>query len=352
MDAMVYWFSGTGNSWLVASRIASGLEAAGVGARLVAIEDVPKRRWRLAATRDWDADDEDGAQALAADGLDVICFPVFAFSSPACVDRFLSRLPVAIGRKAAVVATMGLGGYEGRALARASRRLKENGRKVVLTEAIEMPEAFVQAYPATEPAKAEEGTARGLSVADRITSDLLAGKESLRPGKASGMALSWIASAAFGLLGRRLLGLTWSASPACTGCGLCAASCPSRTIRMSLRRPRWGLSCEDCQRCANRCPVGAVRISLPRLVLIVAPVFLPYGRWFVPLLGLEGGGFRFLVWLVGALAGTAIMAALLWVLDFLPFMSGPLSASYAGGFRRRLAPGFAKELDERKKRRA
>ena len=344
MKAMVYWFSGTGNSWLIASRIASGLDKGGVGTEMRPIEEMSKRRPRLAASREWfQASDGDTTAGIpiGADGLDVFCFPVFSFTAPGMVDRFLSRLPVAIGRRAAVVATMGGDGYEGRTLRRASRMLKESGRKVELTAAIEMPEAFVQAYPATPPEEAAARTEQGLLEADRIAADLLAGRASIRPPRPAGIAATYPLSALFKSVARRLLGLMWSASPACTACGSCAAHCPAQTIRMAARRPHWGPSCEACQRCANICPVGAIRISIPKLLLIIAPVFLPYGKWLPVAWGIQGGGMRFLLWLAGVSVATILMAAMLWLLDFVPGLRDMLSVSYAGSFRRRLAPGFA-----------
>ena len=351
MENVVYWFSGTGNSRLVASRIAKGLEERGVPARLAAIEAIPRPRFRMAAAKNWFAPEGNVGPGLPVDaeGLDVLCFPVFSFSAPAIVERFLTRIPVAMGRRAAVVATMGSGGYEGRALARTARLLRESGRKVVLTEVFEMPEAFVQAYPATEEAIAGPLTAAGLVAADRAAADLVEGRTRLRKAGFGGRALTWIASVAFKYPGRRILGLAWSASKACTACGLCAAACPSRTIRMVGGRPHWGGSCEDCQRCANCCPAGAIRVSAPKLVLLAAPLFMPWGRWGDALAGVPGGGTEVIFWLVGAVAGTALVGAILWVLDLVPGLRRLLAASWAGGFRRRLAPDFAAYLASHKR---
>lgn len=350
MKAMIYWFSGTGNSWLVAARMSRALEAKGMSTVLSPIEAFRTPKLRLSASRALDADAYGSGLPVEADGLDVFCFPVFSFTAPAIVDRFMARLPVALGRKAAVVATMGGGGYEGRALSRATRRLRESGRKTVLTAALEMPEAFVQFYGATEPAAAEARTQAALVEADRLAGLLAEGKGELRPAKAGGLAATWIASAAFSALGRHILGLCWSASPTCTGCGLCAASCPKRSIVMIGKRPLWKASCEDCQRCANLCPVGSIRLSVPALVAFVVPVFLPWASWFGSLLGAEGGAERFLVWLAGAVLGSIAMAYAVRLLELTPGVRRLMSASWAASFRRRLAPGFAEELAARRRR--
>jgi len=350
MKAMIYWFSGAGNSWLVAARMARSLEARGITSVLSPIESYRTPKFRLSASRALDADAYGASLPVEADGLDVFCFPVFSFAAPAIVDRFMARLPVALGRKAAVVATMGGGGYEGRTLKRATRRLRESGRKTVLTAALEMPEAFVQFYGATEPAAAETRTQAALVEVDRLAGLLSEGKEEIRPVKANGIAATWIASAAFSALGRHILGLCWSASTSCTGCGLCAASCPKRSIVMIGRRPFWKASCEGCQRCANLCPVGAIRFSIPALIAFIVPVFLPWTRWFGPLLGATGSGERLLVWFAGVVLGSIAMAYVVRLLELIPGVRRLMSASWATSFRRRLAPGFAEELATRRRK--
>jgi len=350
MKATVWWFSGTGNSWLIAARMAVGLEAGGWEAELRPIEDCPKPGRSLAATRRPGDSDTIGAPPIDPKGFDLICFPVFSFSAPAIVDRFIARLPVAIGRKAALVATMGGKGYEGRALVRSARRLKDNGRAVVLAEALEMPEAYVQFYSATPEEESARRTEAGLAAADGLVADILSGRERMRAGRPAGLALTWIASEAFDYLGRRILGLTWTSTKDCNGCGLCARTCPKKTIKMASNRPHWGPKCEDCQRCANLCPQGAIRMSIPRLVLLVLPILVPWGRILEGGLGLQGGDYRLLLWIAGLGASTALLAILLRFLDFVPGLRGFLAISLGASFRRRLAPGFLAELGRMKKK--
>jgi NAD-dependent dihydropyrimidine dehydrogenase PreA subunit len=44
----------------------------------------------------------------------------------------------------------------------------------------------------------------------------------------------------------------------CTSCGLCARSCPMMNIQLADGRPQWGPSCTMCLRCYHRCPVNAI----------------------------------------------------------------------------------------------
>ncbi len=357
MKATVWWFSGTGNSWLLASRMAQGLAAGGWEAELRPIEDCPRPRRSLASARDPDKGSADypGSPPLEAGGFDLFCFPVFSFAAPALVDRFLSSLPVAIGRRAAVVATMGGKGYEGRALSRSARRLRDSGREVLLTAAVEMPEAYVQFSSATPPEEAARRTEAALLIADGLVADILAGRPSLRPTKPGGLALTWIASKGFAWIGRRLLGLTWAASRDCNGCGLCVRSCPARTIKLVPGgpgrgpRPEWGPSCEDCQRCANVCPKDAIRFSVPRAVLLMIPLLLPWGRILETALGLQDGFWRLLLWLAGLGLSTTLVALLLRLLDRVPGARDFLALAVGSPTVKRLAPGFLAEVARLKK---
>lgn len=47
----------------------------------------------------------------------------------------------------------------------------------------------------------------------------------------------------------------------CSGCGLCARQCPLSNINMDKesKRPCWGKECALCLRCYHICPIGAVQ---------------------------------------------------------------------------------------------
>ena len=44
----------------------------------------------------------------------------------------------------------------------------------------------------------------------------------------------------------------------CTSCGLCARQCPMLNIKLKDRRPQWGPACAMCLRCYHHCPVKAI----------------------------------------------------------------------------------------------
>ena len=50
----------------------------------------------------------------------------------------------------------------------------------------------------------------------------------------------------------------------CTGCGLCARTCPVGNIEMQNGRPAWLHRCENCLACYNWCPVHAIEGAIAR----------------------------------------------------------------------------------------
>ena len=52
------------------------------------------------------------------------------------------------------------------------------------------------------------------------------------------------------------------AGKSCSGCGLCARSCPMDNIRMEKGRPFFGGDCVLCARCSFSCPADAISIGL------------------------------------------------------------------------------------------
>ncbi len=47
----------------------------------------------------------------------------------------------------------------------------------------------------------------------------------------------------------------------CTGCGLCAKTCPQKNIQMQNRNVRFGHRCDMCMRCSFYCPKKAIQIG-------------------------------------------------------------------------------------------
>lgn len=47
----------------------------------------------------------------------------------------------------------------------------------------------------------------------------------------------------------------------CSGCGTCAKVCPTQNIKIIDKHPTWSSSCEQCMACLQWCPASAIQIS-------------------------------------------------------------------------------------------
>ncbi|KJR44696.1 Ferredoxin [Desulfosporosinus sp. I2] len=92
-----------------------------------------------------------------------------------------------------------------------------------------------------------------------------------------GLMLSPI-SLAYLVIGRFFLSKLFFASGSCTGCGLCAKSCPVKAIKMvgnKKSRPYWTFACESCMRCMGYCPNKAVEVSYSFAIVLYFVGTLP-----------------------------------------------------------------------------
>ena len=54
------------------------------------------------------------------------------------------------------------------------------------------------------------------------------------------------------------IGMNYTVSNECVGCGTCVTVCPVNNITMSDRKPTFGQECQQCMACIQWCPVRAI----------------------------------------------------------------------------------------------
>ena len=237
-SAVLYVFSGTGNTRFAADEIARALSRRGVSDEVFEV-----RAGRPCPNpREYD---------LAGFG-----YPVHAFNAPRFFLRFVRSLAEVEGTRAFLFKTSG----EPFHLNSASslplvRLLRKKGFFPVMDEHLLMPYNIMFRYP---DALAKQMYLHTRDMAEVIAQDLVDGRrQKLRycPWTAALMLifrLQW--------LGARINGpLIHAKKDACTGCGMCARRCPAGNIRMEEGRPHFGSRCTMCMGCAFRCPADAVR---------------------------------------------------------------------------------------------
>jgi ferredoxin len=269
MDSVVYYFSGTGNSLVVARDIASRIKA-----ELVSIPSVM------------------GYEKIIPDGDVVgIVFPDYHSSLPNIVKRFLGKLDELQGRYLFGVCTMG-GDGPGLAMHYLKEIIESKGGTLAFGFAVGMPYNYIipklQLSPPflcvrLNPASAE-AQSRKLSdwekridsivdyVKERRTGEIKTSAESIlgfverfRLRDSLGI---WVWLKMAGYKGEsvqgfwenwRFMDFGFNVDERCLGCGTCVKVCPVGNIKLEEGRPVWMHCCEQCFACLQWCPQSAIQ---------------------------------------------------------------------------------------------
>ena len=243
---MILCFSGTGNSLQAARLLGEHLSL-----EVVSLPLDPSHEEAVAA----------------ADTIVWVC-PVYSWGVPPVVLDAISRLPIAPGSRHHLVATCGDdSGLTDRMFRRAiAARSASSG--VVAT--VIMPNNYVTFpgfnidSPELAASKLAAVPARIAEVASLITAgsaDTSVTRGSFPRFKTS-VIYPWFVDHA-------MSPRPFRTTDTCTSCGLCASTCPTRNIAMTLPpgadaaaaarpRPSWGDNCAFCLRCYHICPHHAI----------------------------------------------------------------------------------------------
>lgn len=237
--AILYVFTGTGNTLIAARDIADALENNGYTA------DV----WRIKAPF---------ADAPDPNGYDIAGFgyPIHAFNSPQFFLRFLRTLPAVSGMPCFLFKTSGEPFAPNHASSHnAVRILRRKGFVPGLDTHLLMPYNIMFRY---QDAMAKQMYAHTAMMSEKIAKRVAEGdweRLSYNP-----LTICWA-----GLLRLQWLG-AWINGPLihvkkdlCVGCGVCVSNCPAGNITMRDGKPHFGGKCTMCMSCAFRCPKDAVR---------------------------------------------------------------------------------------------
>lgn len=231
------FFSGTGNTSLAASRMASVFQAHGLEVRMRSIEDT------------------DPASLPSQGTLGLAC-PAAAFTTYPLVWRFVRNLRPGAGRGVFFMCTMG--GSTGGLVGPMKGLLARKGYKPLGACRLVMPGNFMLK---DRNVPAESATiAKAMTRADEFAEALFEGRAKwVRIFGWPDLVAAMIANdRPFRSMRKRLAMSVDQTS--CTHCGLCVSHCPVGNIRM-VDYPVHSDRCELCMRCHGICPTDAIRIG-------------------------------------------------------------------------------------------
>ena len=231
--AMIYYFSGTGNSKWIAEELATRTndEAKNLAALL-----------------------KDGASNVFA-GMDEtigIVFPIYAWGAPLIVERFCQNITLAPGAFAFAVCSCG--DEAGLAMKRFQKCYAYQS-----AWSLAMPNNYVVGFDVDSPELEQKKIRAAREKIEFIAQAVLAHTNvyDVHEGAGAGMKTA-LARPMFNAFARATK--HFSVDKNCNGCGLCARVCPIGAIAMEGGKPAWiRKHCTQCLGCINRCPQRAIQ---------------------------------------------------------------------------------------------
>lgn len=238
---MIFRFSGTGNSALVARRLSELLG----GEPIKAITSSPE-----------------AAYHPGEEEHIIWVFPVYGWGVPSVVRRFMRRVNLS-GNRGRHFMVCTCGDDCGLTYRQWRKELRRRGWTPGAAFSVQMPNTYVSLpgfdvdTPEVAASKLEAMPARVAKAARAIT-------HSARIDDTFHGRFAWLKTRVLYPLFTRLLmsPRPFRSTDACIGCGKCAAACPMDNITMSAdHRPCWGKNCAGCLACYHACPQHAVEWS-------------------------------------------------------------------------------------------
>ena len=232
---MVLYFTGTGNSRYIATRISEAL-----GDELLSMND------RIKAG--------DTLPVASGERL-VIVTPTYAWRIPRIVWDWLAETDFPRGAQAWFVMTCG---SEIGNAAQYNRALCQEKQLTYMgTAQIIMPENYIAMFDAPQAEEARQIVAKAEPDIDRVISAIAANQAFPQPrnnlydrfmsGPVNPIFYSFFVKAN-----------AFAAGNACTGCDQCARLCPTNNITIQNGKPVWGGDCTHCMACICHCPAEAI----------------------------------------------------------------------------------------------
>lgn len=221
--ANIFCFSGTGNSFYAARKIASEIDA------------------EVCSMRGLGQCDDDVIGFV---------FPTYFWGLPKSVDSFLDNNIIITSKNAYVFSVTTYGGFSPGVNGAVGKKLKKQGLKLAYGAKVKMVENYLPGFKVND---SDQLWKRSDSALDAIVLDL---KNRARKSPGSYTIFNRITQKAYPPNnGNCAANFTVNG---CKSCGLCEKVCPNSNITLEDGTPKFGEKCDLCLGCLNVCPVDAI----------------------------------------------------------------------------------------------
>lgn len=238
--AVIFYFSGTGNTEIVANMIMKELYKHDYQTTLIRIEDVLKEQLEINLDK--------------YDLIGIGC-QIIGFGTPSIVNKFVCMLPNVPDKKVFIFRTAGgVAPINYNASKPIIRKLARKGFEVFYERVFSISSNWVVKFDNAVIIKLFDATSKKVAI---MSEELVNGKKRfLKTGSRLRILMEIampIFSKFFPLVGKDLI-----INETCSHCGLCIKNCPANNIYNKKGKIKFRLSCNSCMRCVYLCPKSAI----------------------------------------------------------------------------------------------
>lgn len=234
---MIFYFSGTGNSKHVAEKISYYTDE-----RLVYISE----------------DTMTNNELYKIEGNEKIgfVFPIYWYSIPTIVERFIDHLNISGYKKQYVYAVATYGGTAGFAMNRLTKILNCKQLQLSGIFGVRMVDNYVVGYNVASIDRQKEILKSSEAEIDKIA-PMIERQECIQYIQRGMIAF---VTPLTGYVYRKTTHTKkFFTTEACNGCGECIRECPCNAIHMENGKPRWTGDCTFCLKCIHGCKQTAIQ---------------------------------------------------------------------------------------------
>jgi len=252
INAVIFYFSGTGNTWWVAQKIASKLVERNIPTKVFSLEN---EQIKDQATLE---------KKISSADLVGIGYPIYASDYPVIVGEFIKALPEGRNKKAFVFTTMMA--FSGDGAMVAVRSLRRKGYKVKQAVNIKMMNNLRLPYPIVRSLQIKNGEEtkelkqKAEERIERLVERIIAEKHWLQGRDPFNIAGGLMQRIPMKLLKHSFFARYFFVDKeTCNKCMQCVDFCPTKNITYDGGEFHFGNKCIACFRCYNLCPQEAIQ---------------------------------------------------------------------------------------------